>query len=135
MLRLLDLAEVSAAVGATSSRTAKTEAIAALLARAEPAEVPAAVAFLSGRLTQRQIGVGWAQLRELPPPAPQPALSVAEVDAAFGAIGALSGPGSQALRRGALAELFARADEAEQRFLGRLLMGDLAQGALEGLMA
>jgi DNA ligase-1 len=98
-------------------------------------EVAAAVAFLSGRLTQRQIGVGWAQLRELPPPAAEPELTVAEVDAAFGAIGEMGGAGSQALRRGALSALFARATEDEQRFLTRLLIGDLAQGALEGVMA
>jgi DNA ligase-1 len=134
MLRLDDLQAVSAAVGATSSRTAKTTAIADLLAQLEPDEVRPAVAFLSGRLTQRQIGVGWAQLRELPPPAPEPELTVAEVDAAFGAIGELSGPGSQALRRGALSALFARATSDEQRFLTRLLTGDLAQGALEGVM-
>jgi DNA ligase 1 len=134
MLRLLDLAATSEAVSRTSSRTAKTEAIAGLLTRAEPSEVRAAVAFLSGRLTQRQIGVGYAQLRELPPPAPDPSLTVAEVDAAFGAIGALSGPGSQAAKRGALSDLFARATDQEQRFLVRLLIGDLAQGALEGVM-
>jgi ATP-dependent DNA ligase I len=135
MLRLLDLAEASAAVTATSSRTAKTEAIAGVLARAEPAEVRAAVAFLSGRLTQRQIGVGWAQLRELPPPAAEPVLNVGEVDAAFERIGEIRGAGSQAARRGALSALFARATEPEQRFLVRLLIGDLAQGALEGVMA
>jgi DNA ligase-1 len=134
MLRLEDLASVSAAVSATTSRTAKTTAIADLLAQLEPQEVHAAVAFLSGRLTQRQIGVGWAQLRELPPPAPEPELTVAEVDRAFGAIGELSGAGSQAVRRGAISALFARATGDEQRFLTRLLIGDLAQGALEGVM-
>ena len=134
MLRLHDLAEASAAVGATSSRTAKTEALAAVLARAQPSEMRAAVSFLSGRLTQRQIGVGWAQLRELPPPAPEPQLTIAEVDHTFGEIGAMSGAGSQATKRGALSALFARATEPEQRFLVRLLIGDLAQGALEGVM-
>ncbi len=114
---LQDLAGVSAAVTATSSRTAKTEAIAALLAGAAPEEVGPAVAFLSGRLVQRQIGVGWAQLRDLPPPAAEPSLTVAEVDAAFAAVGELRGPGSQAARREALAALFARADADEQRFL------------------
>ena len=77
----------------------------------------AAVAFLSGRLTQRQIGVGWAQLREPPPPAAEPSLTVAEVDARSGRSARLAGPGSQAARREALAALLARADEDEQRFL------------------
>jgi len=133
-VRLRDLVDVSAAVGATSSRTAKMEALAGLLARVEPAEVAPAVAFLSGRLTQRQIGVGWAQLRDPPPPAAQPSLTVAEVDAAFAAVGALHGTGSQVARRDALRGLYARADADEQGFLTRLLLGDLSQGALAGVM-
>jgi len=134
VVRLRDLVDVSAVVGATSSRTAKTEALAGLLARLEPAEVAPAVAFLSGRLTQRQIGVGWAQLRESPPPAAQPGLTLADVDAAFATVGALSGTGSQAARRSTLRALYARADAEEQGFLTRLLLGDLAQGALAGVM-
>ena len=83
-MRLRELTDVSAAVAATRSRKAKTEAIAGLLSGAAPGEVAAAVAFLSGRLTQRQIGVGWAQLREPPPPAAEPALTVAEVSGSGG---------------------------------------------------
>src|SRR5690349_5062972 len=127
-MQLRALTDVSAAVAATRSRKAKTEAISALLAGAAPEEVAAAVAFLSGRLTQRQIGVGWAQLREPPPAAPEPSLTVAEVDDAFEAIGAMSGAGSQAARREALRTLLSRAGEDEQRFLTRLLLGDLRQG-------
>ena len=63
---LLDeLVRTSAAVTATSSRRAKIEAIAELLRRAAPEEVPVAVAFLSGELRQRQIGVGYAALRDI----------------------------------------------------------------------
>jgi ATP-dependent DNA ligase I len=134
-VRLEALVDVSAAVAATSSRTAKTEAIAGLLRGAAPGEVAAAVAFLSGNLTQRRIGVGYAQLRQPPQPAAGATLTVAEVDEAFGAIGELAGPGSQAARKQALDALLARADAAEQRFLGRLLMGDVGHGALEGVMA
>src|SRR5215217_1957390 len=133
-MRLRELTDVSAAVAATRSRKAKSEAISSLLAGAAPGEEAAAVAFLSGRLTQRQIGVGWAQLKEPPPPAAEPSLTVAEVDEAFEAIGAMSGAGSQARRRAALAALLDRADDHEQRFLVRLLLGDLGQGALAGVM-
>jgi DNA ligase-1 len=133
-VQLRALVDVSSAVAATRSRTAKTDAIAALLRALAPEEVAPAVAFLSGRLTQRQIGVGWAQLREPPPPAAAPSLTIVEVDAAFEAIGALSGDGSQAARRAALHRLLARADADELRFLVRLLAGDLGQGALAGVM-
>jgi DNA ligase-1 len=60
---------------------------------------------------------------------------VAGVEAAFTAIGALRGTGSSGARRAAVAELLARADAEEQAFLVRLLIGDLRQGALAGVMA
>jgi ATP-dependent DNA ligase I len=132
---LADLAAVSEAVGATSARGGKVEALAGALRAASPEEAAIAVAFLSGELRQRQIGVGWAALRELPAAAAEPSVTLAEVDAAFAAIGGLSGPGSQAARRSALAGLFGRATPGEQRFLRALLAGDLRQGALEGVMA
>jgi ATP-dependent DNA ligase I len=131
---LRELSDASAAVRATPARGEKVERLAALLRRLDPAEAPAVVAFLSGELTQRQIGVGWASLKDPPAAAAEPSLEVAEVDAAFGRIGALSGPGSVAARRAGVRELFARATEEEQRFLVALLLGDLGQGALAGVM-
>jgi DNA ligase 1 len=131
---LAELTAVSAAVGATRSRTAKVQAVAAALRDVEPGEAPAVGAFLSGELRQRQIGVGWAAVRDAPAPAATASLTVAEVDDAFAAIGALSGPGSQAARRDALGDLFARATAGEVEFLRRLLLGDLRQGALEGVV-
>jgi DNA ligase-1 len=132
---LLDeVARTSAAVANSSARLAKVERLAACLRRLEPAEVHPAVAFLSGELRQRQIGVGWAALRDAPTPAAAPTLTVAEVDAAFERIGRLAGPGSQAERRRLLGELFGRATAGEQRFLVGLLSGELRQGALEGVM-
>jgi ATP-dependent DNA ligase I len=132
---LQELVEAHAAVRATPARNGKIERLAALLRRTAPAETPAAVAFLSGELTQRQIGVGWATLRDLPTPAAEPSLEIAEVDGAFGHIGALSGTGSQTARRDAVRALLARATEDEQRFLVALLLGDIGQGALAGVMA
>jgi DNA ligase 1 len=129
-----ELVEASGAVRATSSRNAKVEALAVVLRGVSPAETPPAVAWLSGELTQRQIGVGWASLRDLPAPAAEPTLGIAEVEAAFTHIGRLAGPGSQAARREAVRDLLSRATEAEQRFLAALLIGDLGQGALAGVM-
>jgi DNA ligase 1 len=132
---LLDeIARTSAAVAASPARLAKVELLAACLGRLGPDEVQPAVAFLSGELRQRQIGVGWAALRDAPDPAAAPTLTVTEVDTAFDRIGRQAGPGSQAERRRLLAELFSRATAAEQRFLVGLLSGELRQGALEGVM-
>ena len=137
-------------VAGSPGRRAKISQIADLLGSVPPAEVPVAVAFLSGELTQRQIGVGYAALMDLlrpasardpggpagreSPPAAEPTLTLAETDGAFDAIGALAGPGSQAERRQLLSGLLRRATETEREFLVRLLAGDLRQGALEGIM-
>src|SRR5262245_3629737 len=65
---LSEIASTSAGVAATSARKAKIGQIADLLARVPVDEVPIAVAFLSGDLTQRQIGVGYAALMGLSDP-------------------------------------------------------------------
>ena len=132
---IADVAAASAEVGATSSRLAKIARIATLLAAASPPEIEAVVSWLSGELPQRQIGVGWASLRSLPPPASEPSLTVEGVDGTFSAIRTVAGKGSQARRAGMLAELFGAATAEEQTFLWRLLGGELRQGALVGVMA
>ena len=149
---LCELVATSAQVAASPGRKAKITAIAELLARVPPDEVPIAVAFLSGDLTQRQIGVGYAALMDLrrrPARAGRkgwakrqgqgsrsrtPVLTLRETDDTFEAIGAMLGPGSQAQRRAALAGLIGRATETERQFLFRLIAGELRQGALEGVM-
>jgi ATP-dependent DNA ligase I len=131
---LSDLVATSEAVAGTSSRTAKIELVAAALGRLAPDEVPAGVAYLAGDLRQRQIGVGWALLRDPPAPTVVPTLTVGEVDRACERIGALAGPGSINERKRLLANLMGRATATEQRFLQRLLVGELRQGALEGVM-
>jgi DNA ligase-1 len=134
-MQLAEVAAASAAVGATSSRLAKTARLADVLANADPDEIAIIVSWLSGELPQRQIGVGWASLRSLPEAAAVPSLAVRSVDEAFSAIGATSGAGSQARRAELLRNLFDAATEGEQTFLRRLLGGDLRQGALIGVMA
>jgi DNA ligase 1 len=132
---LHELVTTSADVTATSSRLAKVARLAECLAHATPDEVPIAVAYLSGILPQGSIGVGWAALRTLPDPAsPPPTLELLDVDAAASRIGAMTGRGSQAARKAELERLFASATEPEHRFLVGLLLGELRQGALEGVM-
>ena len=132
---LAELAETSEAVARTSSRLKKIELLASCLARLRPDEIPVAVASLSGNLPQGKIGVGWASLRDLPPPKPPPpTIELLDVDAAFRRIGSLAGSGSQTARKRELAGLFGRTNEAERTFLLRLLSGEIRQGALEGVM-
>ena len=131
---LADLVAASAAVAATRSRRTKIALLADCIRQADPVELAAAVAYLSGELRQRQIGVGWASLRDLPPPADAATLTVAELDATLERIGGESGVGSQAGRRRLLAELFAVATADEQRYLRSLFTGEVRQGALAGIM-
>jgi DNA ligase 1 len=131
---LAELTATSDAVREERARTAKVARLAEALRRMSPAEVAVGVSYLSGELRQRQTGVGWRSLRDLPAPAAQPTLELVEVDAACARMAALAGPGSQAARREALAALMGRATEAEQRFLRALLTGELRQGAQEGVV-
>jgi DNA ligase-1 len=138
-VQLIDVAAASAEVGSTSARLAKIARIADLLRQAggedDPKLVAIVVSWLSGDLPQRQIGVGWAALRSLPPPATESSLTVLQVDGAFSEIGQVAGKGSQARRAELVNGLFAVATESEQTFLRRLLSGELRQGALVGVMA
>jgi DNA ligase-1 len=131
---LRTLVDASAAVAATRSRTAKIATLAELLASGDPDDGQVAVAWLSGELTHGKIGVGWAALRDPPPPAAAPTLTVDEADVTFTAIATLEGPGSQTRKRDALHGLLARADADEQAFLIRLIHGELRQGASAGIM-
>ena len=105
-----------------------------MLRRLEPAEAPVAAAYLSGQLRQRQIGVGYASIRDLPPPAAESSLTLVDVDAALERIGGIVGRDSQTERRRQLSALLARATGAEQDYLVRLMIGEVRQGALEGIL-
>jgi ATP-dependent DNA ligase I len=131
---LAEVAEVSRAVAGAAGRLAKIAAIAAALRSAGPDEVPIVVAYLSGELPQRQIGVGWAALRSAPPASAAPSLTVLGVNASFSEIGAVVGPGSVAERKRLVDEVLGAATADEQFFLVRLLSGELRQGALDGVM-
>ena len=130
-----DLAATSGAVAATSKRLAKVDLLATALRGLDPTEVEAGSAYLAGELRQRQTGVGYAGLRDLPPPAPVATLMVGAVDAAIAEIAGVGGSGSQARRKGLLAALFAAATVDEQRMLRGLFSGELRQGAQAGLLA
>jgi DNA ligase-1 len=136
-MRLSDLVTTSRRVADTRARGEKIAALADLLRRLPPAEIDIAVSYLSGQLRLGRIGLGSAAISEArrAAPAAEPALELAEVDAAFARIAAAKGAGSTAERVRLLAALLARATAGEQDFLVRLVFGELRQGALAGLMA
>jgi len=132
---LSELVTTHAAVAATRSRLRKRELLAGALRDATPGdEVEVVAAFLSGRPRQRRTGLGWRTLGSLPPAADEPSLTPADVDAALDQLERLAGAGSQAARRAAVDDLFARATADEQDFVRRLVLGELRQGALDSLL-
>jgi DNA ligase-1 len=131
---LAELADASARVAATRSRTAKRDLLAAAMAAAPAGELPIAVSYLSGTLRQRRTNVGWASLRSAVPPAVTPTLSLTEVDRRLERIAAQAGTGSAARRTELVTDLLARATEAEQHLLRGLLFGEIRQGALDSLV-
>ncbi len=135
MTRLAALVAASQRVGATASRLAKVAALAELLRRLAPEEIEIAVPYLSGETRQGKLGVGYATLAEARSGGARSAsLELRAVDDALDALAKTTGKGSAAERTRRLGELFARATRAEQDFLVRLLVGELRQGALEGVM-
>jgi DNA ligase-1 len=130
------LVSTSQTVASTRSRSAKVELLATLLARLAPPEIEVGVSYLSGRMRQGRIGVGYGLLSELRSvsPAATPVLELLTVDTNLTRVAETAGPGSVAVRRALLVELFASATDPEQDFLARLLIGELRQGALEGVM-
>lgn len=134
-MRLLELLTTSRLVAGTASRRAKIAHLADALRALRPEEIDIGIAYLSGRVRQRRLGVAGATFTTLEaPPAPAATLELHEVDAALDQVAATAGPGSAAERRHLLGALFARATAGEQAFLRRLLLGELRQGALEGVL-
>jgi len=128
---------VSNSVGSTASRLKKVEQLADLLRRAAPNEVPVAIGFLTGWPRQGKLGIGWATLDAARPPnaAAEPSLTLADVDQIFTALKSVKGSNSAAERRRLLGDLMSRATSEEQQFLFALGVGEVRQGALEGVMA
>lgn len=133
--RLADIVATSRQVAATSSRSAKTRMLAERLRASGAEELEIAVQYLSGEIRQGRIGIGGAALRSsMTAVASTPTLGLLEVDRLLDDLAAIRGVGSAARRAAALGTLFGRATRDEQEFLQRLLMGELRQGALAGVM-
>ena len=131
---LADLVAASAAVASTRSRTAKITALADLLAAMEPDEIEPAVAALSGAPRQGKVGVGWANAA-IEGTATEPSLTIGDLHVALDELAVTAGSGSVARRRELLDDLAARATPDEADFFRRLLLGELRQGALAGVVA
>jgi DNA ligase-1 len=133
---LLDsVVETSRRVADTSKRLEKIGLLARLIRQLSPEEIEIVVQFLAGQTRQGRIGIGYAALRDArTSPAASPTIEILDVDRILQNVTEAGGSGSQRRRLELLQTMFARATEREQQFLTGLLMGELRQGALEGIM-
>jgi DNA ligase-1 len=130
------LVKVVAQVRATTKKTEKTSLLAAFLQQTHDRETELVALYLTGTLPQGKIGVGWQMIEDALTSTVSIGnpLTLAEVDRAFGMIAADQGAGSYERKVKVLRGLFERADADTRRFLSELIMGELRQGALEGLL-
>jgi DNA ligase-1 len=136
MPSISNIVATSARVAETSGRNAKVRELADCIRALSKDEVEIGVLYLSGETRQGKIGIGYAVLRDAAATAhaTEPSLSLTDVDNRFTELAQIRGSGSTARRAAALADLFGRATEPEQKFLIRLMAGELRQGALGGVM-
>ena len=135
-MHLSEVVTASSVVASTSSRGKKIELLADVLRRLASSEIAIAIGFFTGWPRQGKLGIGWATLDAARPPnaAEEATLTLAEVDQTFTALKSVKGSNSAAQRRRLLGDLMARATSAEQQFLFALGVGEVRQGALEGVM-
>lgn len=132
---LLELVDTTKTVASTRSRLAKVDALANLLRRLEPGEIPTAVGLLSAKPRQGRVGVGWSAVAAVKEePAAEPSLTIADFDAALDRLLATAGTGSGTGRLAILRKLLAAATGPEQSFITGVLLGELRTGALEGIL-
>ncbi len=140
-MRLAVLASTSAAVAAASSRKAKTAELSAVFAAlvtegATGTEIEAAVGLLTGAPRQGRIGIGWATVAKLEiEPVDVPSLDVLDIDQLLVDVAQIHGPGSAQLRAERLLRTLTRATATELNFCRMILVGELRQGALAGVVS
>jgi DNA ligase-1 len=130
------LVDLVARVRATSKKGEKVALIAEALRGTHDRETELLALYLTGSLPQGRIGVGWRTLQPAMPagPAVGEPPTLERVDEAFAAVAAETGPGSTERRLRLLRALLESTDEPGRRLLVELLMGEVRQGALEGLV-
>jgi DNA ligase-1 len=133
---LAELADLSSALAAQPSRGEKTRLLADSLRKLATDEREVGVAWLAGVVPGGRLNLGPASVLAVKcTPAAEPTLTLGAVARALDELRAIGGKGAARRREQALAALFAAATAKEQRFLVGLLLGELRQGALEGVMA
>jgi DNA ligase 1 len=133
---LAELVSTSAQVTETRARLKKIELLASCLRQLNDDERSIGARYLAAELPQKT-SIGYATISEVmsaTPPTAAPYLSLTEVDRRFTTIAELSGTGSMTTRKAQLGALLSLATASEQQFLAGLTVGEVRQGALDGLV-
>src|SRR5262245_43807278 len=135
-MQLARLVDAVGRVRATTKRSEKIRLLAEALRQTSGQETVLAALYLTGSLPQGRIGIGWNVIQKAmqdASPTSEP-LTLLDVDRVLGTLAAERGPGSTERRIMELGRLFSHATPEEQRFLSQLIIGEIRQGALEGVL-
>ena len=133
-LRLL--VDASRDVAATSKRGEKTTRLAELFRQVAPEDLEIVVGLLLGQPRQGRIGIGWAAVTAIDVgPSDEASLTVRDIDHMLSSIAATMGAGSVAARAVILRDVLTRATAAETEFTQQVLLGEVRQGALAGIIS
>ncbi len=139
-LPFAQLVDASAALAQTRSRKRKTAIVAELLAPLNDHDAYLAACYLTGTLAQGRIGIGYRTVQahlhgDADKRTEDALLTLADLHETLDHLAALRGAGSQAARGEVLRTLGARLRDDQRDYLGRLLVGEVRHGALEGVLA
>lgn len=135
-MRLAQLVDAVMQIRRTAKKSEKVRLLAGTLHSARGGEIELAAFYLSGSLPQGKIGLGWSLIHKAVAVGESSveSLTLRDVDDAINRLAAEQGVGSIDRRITELRRLFSRATPDERRFLSQLLIGEIRQGALEGLL-
>ncbi len=136
MISIQDLVELSKKVGSTARKKEKVSLLADFFRRAKGEEIALAVRYLSAQLPQGRLGIGWAMLQEVLQDLPghPRSRSLIEIDRFFEEISREKGEGSSERKITLLRTIFSSLQQDGKEFLTELILGEIRQGALEGLV-
>jgi DNA ligase-1 len=131
--RLVDLV---GRVRATTKKTEKVALLADFLRQTTGRETELAALYLTGSPPQGRIGIGWRTIQAAMPDGPPTGepLTLLEMDRVLEDVAAEQGLGSSERRLQALHGVLERTDGEGRRLVAELLLGEVRQGALEGLV-
>jgi len=135
-MQLARLVDAVNRVRATTKKSEKVRLLAEVLRETGGHDTVLTALYLSGSLPQGKIGIGWTVIQKAmqgTSAAGEP-LTLLDVDRTLGALAAERGSGSTERRVTELGRLFRRATPAERQFLSHLIIGEIRQGALEGVL-